>query len=266
MEVIETTITYARPDEFHFYPLGDEHCGIQHCAEGEISKQIKIIRDDPLGYWFGMGDKGEFISPSDPRWDVGVIADWVHQDNIAVDQTDWYCDMVSPIKGKCLGLLEGNHEDAIRIHNHIDVHKNICTKLGVRNLGYAAFLKLVFKRNRSRECHSIIGYITHGSGWAITKGAKLNKLQRMMDAFQADFYAMGHMHDIITDSKPYLTLDVMNRIKQKEKVGAVTGCWFKTYAQGIRASYGEKRNYPPTAIGCPVFTIKPDTQEITVEG
>ena len=237
-----------------------------HCAEGELAKQIRIIRDDPVAYWIDMGDKGEFISPSDPRWDVGVIAPWVNQDNIAVDQTEWYCDMVAPITDKCIGLLEGNHEDAIRIHSHIDVHKNICKKLEVRNLGYSSFIKLVFKRNRSTEHHAITGFVTHGSGCAITKGAKLNKLQRMMDAFQADFYAMGHMHDIITDSKPYLTVDQNNKIKQREKVGAVTGCWFKTYAQGVRASYGEKRNYPPTAIGCPVFTIKPNTQEITVEG
>jgi len=219
--------------------------------------------------WIGMGDKCDFITPGDPRWDVGSIEDWISPDNIAEDQSNWYMDMFSPIKDKCIGLLEGNHEDAIRIHSHVDVQKNICKKLGVANLGYSCFVKFRFRRMRMKaqpDAHTIKGFFTHGSGWAVTKGAKLNRLQRVMDAFEADIYAIGHMHDIITDNKPYLALDANNNIKQREKVGAVTGCWFRTYTQGVRASYGEKRSYAPSAIGCPVFTIIPDKMILSVSG
>jgi len=268
MEVLERIIYYrSRKDEFHIYPMGDEHLGTKHCAEGELVKQIKVIKEDEKALWIGIGDKAEFITPSDPRWDVGVISDWVSQDNIAEDQTARYCDIYMPIADKCLGLLEGNHEDAIRRHSHIDVQKNICNRLGVNNLGYSCFVKLVFRRGRQRlqnESFVVTCFFTHGSGWAITKGAKLNRLQRLMDAFEADIYGTGHMHDIITDTKPYLMLDGSNKIRQREKVGAVTGCWFKTYTQGVRASYGEKRNYPPSSIGAPTFTIIPNKQVIFV--
>lgn len=266
MEVKTITIPYTTPDEFHIYLIGDEHGGTKHCASDALQKQINIVKNDPLGRWVGMGDKGEFISPSDPRWDTGVIEDWVHPDNIALDQSNWYCDMFSPIASKCDGLLEGNHEDAIRTHSHIDVHNYICDKLGVANLGYSCFLRYLFHRKKSNEAHQFTGFFTHGSGWAITKGAKLNRLQRIMDSFEADMYATGHMHDIITDTKSYLTLDANNIIKQREKVGAVTGCWFRTYSQGVRASYGEKKNYPPTIIGSPMFTITPQKYKVTVEG
>lgn len=266
MEVKEIIVPYNHGDRWRLYAIGDEHEGINHHAGGALADQISKIKSDKHSMWLGMGDKGEFISPSDPRWDVGIIADWVKQDNIAECQTEHWCDTYMPIQKKCVGLLEGNHEDAIRIHNHVDVQTNICKRFGVDNLGYSCFIKFIFRRNNSREAHQFIGFFTHGSGWAITKGAKLNKLQRIMEAFDADLYAVGHMHDLITDSKPYLTLDSNNRIKQKEKVGAVTGCWFRTYSQGHRASYGEKRTYPPTAIGCPIFTFNPDKGEVTVEG
>jgi len=264
MQVKEIVIPYSAKDTFKLYTLGDEHEGVKHHSGKALARKVNEIKDDPFAMWLGMGDKAEFITPSDPRWDIGGIEDWVKQDNIAECETEHWCDTHMPIQKQCIGLLEGNHEDAIRIHNHVDVQSNICKRFGVDSLGYSCFVRFTFKRKKSREAHTIIGYFTHGSGWAITKGAKLNKLQRIMEGFDADIYGVGHMHDIITDSKPYLTLDANNRIRQKEKVGAVTGCWFRTYSQDVRASYGEKKSYPPTAVGCPVFLIKPQTGEITV--
>jgi len=265
MEVIEKIIPYKRPDVFHLYPLGDIHCGIQHCAEDKIKAQVREIKADPLALWIGMGDYGEFISPNDPRWNIGSIVKWVHEDNIAEDLTKWIVALFDPIKDKCVGLLEGNHEDAIRIHSHIDVQKNICERLELPNLSYSCFVRFIFRRAGSSS-HEVMGFFTHGAGCAITKGAKVNRLERVMDGFEADIYGIAHMHDIITDTKPYLRVDKENRVRQMEKVGAVTGSWFKTYAQGVRASYGEKKNYPPTTLGCPVFTIAPDKGILKVEG
>ena len=234
--------------------------------ESKIKEKVEQIKRDPIGYWIGMGDAGEFITPSDPRWSVGVIADWVHEDNIAEDQTNWYCNMYAPIVDKCIVKLEGNHEDAIRVHNHIDVQKNMCQRLGVKNGGYSCWVRFRFRRKGSSETHLIDGVFTHGSGSAITKGAKMNRLERFMDAFNARIYAIGHMHDIILEpGKAYLDLDVNNVIKQRKKVGAITGCYFATYQQGVRASYGERRSYPPTEIGSPMFTIYPDKDILKVE-
>jgi hypothetical protein len=264
MQVVEKVIPYHWGDVFNVYPFGDQHQCTKYCVEDKVLEKVEEIRRNPLALWFGVGDMGEFIAPSDPRWDTGVICDWVHPDNIAEDETDRIVETYSSIKDKCLGLAEGNHEDEFRKHLHCDVHRNICTRLDVPSLGYAGFLRLVFKRINSTEAHTFIGFVTHGAGCAITKGAKLNRLQRLMDSFEADFYAHGHVHDIITDTKATLTLDNRGRIKQRVKVGAMTGCWFRTYCQDIRASYGEKKNYPPTVIGCPVFVIDPGAGTVRV--
>lgn len=264
MQVKEIPIEYKYNSIYKLYTIGDEHIGTLYHDEDGLLSQIKQIKNDPLALWVGMGDKAEFITPKDPRWMSGVMPSWLHDDNISTEQEDRYCEMFDSIKNKCLGLLEGNHEDSIRIHNHNDVQKNICKKLGVDSLGYSCFLILKFRRIHSSEAHKITGFLTHGSGCAVTKGAKLNRLQRIMDSFEADFYAHGHVHDIITDEKPYLGLDTNNKIKHKIKVGAMTGCWFRTYTQDVRASYGERKNYPATSIGCPVFLLDPNTASVSV--
>ena len=269
MEVIEKTITYKMADgDFTLYPIGDCHLGIRQCTESDLKKTIDEIKNNPFCLWIGMGDYGEYITPGDSRWDSKVIADWLRddQDNIAEAQTDYIVRLFKPIKHKCIGLIEGNHEDSIRRYLHVDVQKNLCKRLRVKNLGYSCWVRLTFERQNSSEHHVYKCVFTHGSGWAITPGAKMNRLQRLMNAFDARIYGMGHMHDIITHTVPYLELSDSNIIRQKERVGAVTGCWFKTYAQAISASYGERRNYPPTSLGCPVFTIHPTSDTVKVHG
>ena len=266
MEVLTVDIPYKTSNsEFRLYAIGDEHVGTKHFAEKQFTKMVNTIKNDPNGMWIDMGDACEFIAPSDPRWDVGGVADWVSPDNIATDQCNYFTKLVEPIKSKCIGKVEGNHCDAMRIHYHIDVHKNICNALGIPSLGYSGYVRFRFKRANSNESHTVTGYFTHGSGSAATKGGKLNRLQRIMDNFEADIYGIGHMHELITDSRPYLSLDDTNHIVHRVKVGAVTGCWFRTYTEGVRASYGEKRGYAPVSIGYPVFTIDPGKGTITVK-
>lgn len=269
MEVIEKTVDYKINDgEWRLYPIGDTHLGTKHCTEGELQKAISEVKDNSTALWIGMGDYGEFITPSDKRWDSKSIAGWLidEQDNIPEVQTEYIYKLFEPIKDKCIGLIEGNHEDAIRRFLHVDVQKNLCKRLELPNLGYSCWVRLRFARKNSNEHHVYKCVFTHGAGWAITPGTKMNRLQRFMNAFDARIYGMGHMHDIITHTVPYLELSDSNIIRQKERVGAVTGCWFKTYSQGVAAGYGEKRNYPPTSLGCPVFTINPVTDTVRVHG
>ena len=265
MEVKQIEIPYKYSEPIHLYTWSCFHGGTLHCSEKKIKAKIQEVKNDPYGWWIDLGDKGEFITPSDPRWDAGGICDWVHQDNIAEDQAEWYMDMVSPIQKQCLGLLEGNHEDAIRIHSHVDVHKNICKRLNVADLGNTCFLILSFKRKNSTESHEMQAVFSHGAGWAITKGSKMNRLERFMNTYpRARICGIGHMHDLITLVLPYLDVENGN-IVDRERVGAVVGCYFTTYSQGIRASYGEKKDYPPTQVGSPRFSIRPSHNEVRVE-
>lgn len=267
MQVIRYVIPYTRGRSTkRIYTLGDIHAGTLHCAENKIAAKVKQISEDEDAYWLGMGDFGEFISAHDPRFDGKCIAEWVKPYDIANSQVKFLVNLLSPIKGKCIGLIEGNHEDAYRKHNDGDPQVHLCEGLGVPNLGYSAFIDLVFERCNSRECHAYLGAVSHGAGCAITKGAKLNRLERFMDNFNARWYAHGHVHDIITNSKSYIDLTATGKVVSRQKVGAMTGSWFTAYTQDIPASYSEIKNYPPTAIGCPVFTFDPERDFVGVQG
>ena len=273
MEVLRVKIPYRRPDKFRLHTIGDVHGGTLHCKEEVLERRVKEVCDDPHAMMLGMGDKGEFITPKDKRFDMEVIAPWVDKGDIAKSQEVWYCDMMKPLTkakigesdlGKNLGELEGNHEDSIHQEYNQDVHAHICKELGVPDLGYTCFIVFSFERVGANTHTQYIGYFTHGAGWAVTKGTKLNRLERAMDAFSADLYGIAHMHDIVTTEKSYLQVGKNLEIKEKTKVGAITGCYFSTYTQGVAPSYGEKKGYPPVAIGSPVFEFYPDKGEVTV--
>ena len=252
------TIEARAAPEVHLYLIGDEHMGTRYHAANEMAKTIKRVQDDPLARWVGMGDKCEFITPSDPRWDGGSIAEWVRPDNIALDQANYYCDILAPIADKCDGLLWGNHEKDIRKHSHINVQEYICKLLGVEDLGFQAWIHYQLEPTKTQR-YALDVVVTHGAGGAITRGAKMNRLERLMGAFDAQIFGHGHVHDVILHAgNPYLYRSKQGKLKQRRKVGAMTGCYFRTYTQDAEASYGEQKNYPPTIIGTPMFTIRPD--------
>ena len=109
------------------------------------------------------------------------------------------------------------------------------------------------------------GAFTHGSGYAQTRGGKLNKLRKFMHQVRADFYLYGHMHDIIIETMPVLESDKVCRLKDTTAIGAVTGCYFRTYTQGVAPSYGELRNMDPVVIGSPVVLFDPTNNFVTIQ-
>lgn len=272
MQIKDIVIPYKSSNaDFKLFCLGDIHAGTVHCVEDEVKAKVAQIAKAKNAYWIGMGDYAEFITPRDKRFDPSQrsIAEWVKTDNIGHCQEEWVYELFKPIKKKCIGLLYGNHENSIRVYNSENVQQNICDRLEVDNLGFSCFIRLFFRRENSNETHIVKGAFTHGSGFAITKGAKLNKLRRFMNDFEAHIYGYAHMHDLIRDEKPYMTTTnqsfEQSKIKAVESVGSVTGSWFRTYTQGVIASYGEQKAYPPTVIGCPVFEINASTGQCDVK-
>ncbi len=265
MQTKEFTVEYVNSDpEYRLYFLGDIHAGTIHCVEDQIKTKVKEIAELENTYWLGMGDYGEFITPDDKRWnpDQKSIAPWVEPDDVGRCQEKFITELLTPIKDKCIGLLYGNHENSYRVHKFGNVQKHICEELGVENLGFSCFVRLRFKRESSNESHISTICAIHGSSGAITKGAKVNALRRFMADFEANIYAYGHVHDIDDQRRPYMTVTGTNKIKDRSDLGVLTGCWFQTYTQGIIASYGEMKVYPPTVIGCPYIVLNPSTGEM----
>jgi len=79
------------------------------------------------------------------------------------------------------------------------------------------------------------------------------KGKRPISVYVSSPYSKGKSRMTIPDKAG------VDTIKARVSIGAITGCWFRTYTKGIIASYGEKRAYPPTEICSAVFIINPHT-------
>ena len=263
MRVFEKRIEYrGRSTIFKLYPLGDLHCGTTFFAERAFKEIVREVKETKNALWVGMGDYGEFITSKDPRWDVGSLAKWVKQNNVAESQRVYIRDLLMPIKDKCLGLIMGNHENVIRLRNDQDIHLDLCHDLDVPNLGYSCFYHLIFERRGSNAHHMVICHFNHGSGGAQTQGGRIMRLQREIIANRAHIYAMGHLHDIKILPLPELRSTKNREVKNQTRIAAITGCWYKAYGDCDYPSYAEVKSYAPSDIGCPIFTIQPDKMKI----
>ena len=256
--------------QWRVWGVGDLHLYNKACVESLVDEMIEEIKNDPYALWIGLGDYADCITAYDPRFDSHEVAPDKRErvahlmaENILEDLEAKF----QPIKKKCLGLLEGNHEK--KFDSHARQHENplvetLCDILGVRYLAYSAAFDLLFKHgNKSSEAFKI--YVHHGAGAASTTGGKINKLKKMMvEVCDADIYMSAHTHEQIDLNVVYLYQDDEGVLRQRKKLGVVTGSYLATYRQGS-TSYGEMKLYSPVALGSVAVTIVPATRRVGIQ-
>ncbi len=252
--------------EYRFWLFGDIHWGSAGCLEKMARKTIARIAEDPKAMWFGMGDFWDLVTWADPRWDPSQIAKeyrQTHFEGLVKGMLDLAYKQLKPIKGKCLGLLHGNHEYKYGLKNDTAMMRDLAEMLDVPFLGYSAFKDVVFA-----DKVKIRFYLHHGAGHAQTKGGKLNKLLRFVWSRDADVIAMGHVHSIVDDLTPVLAANAdCSDITQKVKLGIITGSYLAGYhadASGA-SSYVERAGMDPNTLGSPCIIYVPGTKSVSVE-
>ncbi len=271
MEVIEVTIPYRRPDIFTLYPIGDCHLGVVHCDEDRLLETVNEIKKDKNARWLGMGDYGDCVTPSDfKRWDGRILADWMkgNEDNIGATQVERVDEILSPIWDKCLGLIEGNHDDAIRRYNHFDFMKELLKRANKKGkvpyAGVSCFLRLVFRRGKAYGEEYII-HARHGEGSARTSGARALAVLRLSQSMvNANIILMGHLHGQESPDIPQRIILKHGKIKSFEGLATMTGAWLKAYMQGVPPIYLERWGTPPSTLGCPKIIFEPDKSKMTL--
>lgn len=281
----------SRKDVFTVWHLSDLHLGARACAEDTLRRDIAAIRDDPHAFWFGGGDMVDLISCNDKRFDPDAVAPWVSVKDLgklAQVGTQRARDFLAPIADKGLGMIMGNHELSAQKHIEADLMGWLTTELGVPNLGYCAFVDLVFVRTSRAKAGPKLQFtvpptkdgngasrwqrrcfLHHGAGFATTPGGKLNRLSRFMDSFSADIYFCGHVHDQLARRQPLIGADATcTKLVSSDRVGVVSGSYLRTYAEGdgkggIHPSYGEQRGYAPVNLGAAKVTIDPERRLVT---
>ncbi len=218
-----------------------------------------------------MGDYGDCITPSDfKRWDGRILASWMkgEEDNIGATQVRRANEILKPIWGKCLGLIEGNHDEAIRKFNHYNFMKELLLLANEKHVvpyaGVSCYIDLDFDRLGSHH-HTII-HARHGEGSARTSGARALAVLRLSQSMiNANITFMGHLHGQESPDIPERLILKNGRIKSFETIATMTGAWVKAYMQGVPANYLERWGSPPSTLGCPRVVIEPDKSRMTLE-
>jgi len=255
--------------QYRLWPIGDIHWGARGCATKLVDSTLKRIKDDPNALWLGMGDLWDLIGPQDKRWDPENVAK-EHRDKyfegLAQEMLDYAYDRFHPIREKCIGLLQGNHEYTYDVRMDRAMTKDLSKALGVPFLGYSCFKDLVFKNGKKSLRIRIMAH--HGAGWAQTVGGKINRLQRFVRSMDADIIFMGHVH--IAGDLPVVTIGAnedCSHVEASTRLGVISGTFLKTYEGDPKggSSYGERKGYEPVPIGSPCVVIEPGTGRLLVE-
>lgn len=271
-----------RGDHINLCFLGDIHLGASGCLLEEAKEVVRWIAKDPKTYWVGMGDYADSIVYTDAkRYDPATVQ--VLEDDIwkkrkhtpkqklerrfcSIDnQIDAFVDLVWPIREKCLGLLEGNHEYEIARRGQTDPLQRILYKLNdpkgerpldIPDMGYEGCLGLSLQRGRASQLLRV--YLHHGAGHGASAVRKLELMSR--DTF-ADMYVMGHVHRKNMSDEERWVFPFNNRRKELQARRrtvhyVITGTFLTKSVPNGPITYGQRAAYHLPGVGSPYVQIR----------
>jgi hypothetical protein len=252
MEVGEKRIKFAK--EFTLVPLGDIHFGSPACDEEAARKARDYILNTPDAYCIGMGDYADLILMQDVKRFTGsaIKGDLLDELDSAINrQRDMVVRYFKPLadKGKLLGLLTGNHEEAMTKHHSFNFMRDVCDKLNVPSLGYSCFYRLRLEKEKNNTVNTLTIYAHHGFGGGRKPGASINRQVDAITSYDADIVLSGHDHQVM--GKRFVRLGIVGnppKVIAKTIILGKTGSFLKT-AIPRHTSYSEKAGYPPNHMG-----------------
>jgi len=249
-----TAVDLSHLSEIHLYSLGDIHVGALAHERSAFKKAIELIRQDPIGYWIGIGDYAEFIANlHDPRFTLqdfkslpaSEAMDWIGK------QIDRVLEIFKPIKDRCLGILDGNHERSFQKYSAlIDVTSRIAKELGVPRLGDIAIIDVKLRVD-ARHKKVLRVWAAHGWGSSRLKSGAALTLERAGSHYDADVYFMGHLHQNLAFTTVVFSTTGTGVMRKRTKAFVM--------AAGFRgpASYALNKGYGYSGPGLGLVEVKP---------
>jgi hypothetical protein len=253
---------YREP--IHLIPFGDVHRTAPLCHEQKWLEWLEWAKKLKNAWFIGMGDYDDFSSTSERDiLNNRHLHNSTRQtlDDLYRKNVNNFAKEISFMKGKLIGLLEGNHYSELT--SGITTTQLLCEKMDCKYLGVSAFIKLLFRKD-IHHCHALDVWAHHGLGGGRTAGASINKIEQMIKAADADIYLMGHDHKKhiamqsrlrLTDSRKSLSLE------NRKIVMARTGGFLKGY-ENNEPSYIADGAYAPVDMGTVTITITPQIQRV----
>lgn len=209
---------------FTLYCLGDWHVGSKQCNETFIKQVIDEIKEDPDGYWVGLGDFMENAI-------IGSKSDVYTQTLPPKEQMEHVVELLSPIQDKGLFTISGNHES--RTHRLVGLtpEEYISYQLGVKFMGFSCLASL---QVASKNPNTFTIFAHHSTGGGYTPGGKVNKAESLRKIVPtADAIFSGHSH--ITSRIPFTWYDagrtrVLKHVGYNYVIGSALE-WGGSYAE-----------------------------------
>lgn len=260
----------SRSEIFNLYPIGDAHVGAFNFASKKFKKYVQRIREDDNALWIGGGDILDAVILQDqkrfdpdnlPAWMLSGSPDKVRRKikDILKAQMDYAEELLEPIKHKCIGYIEGNHEFSISHYHNRDVTAEMASRLGTVELTDCAFIRFRFKRNSGTSTVRL--FICHGHGGGRSAGAEPTHLTRLAQERDCEIIFRGHSHIFhIMPPIPRLTIPTCGELPEHaithDVRAANWGAWVLSYANGP-STYDSRANYPVRPMCTVVASIKP---------
>jgi len=261
MEIAKKEFKLKIGEKLNIYFLGDTHEGNCNHADTELKEAVRIILNDPGGYWIGMGDYVEAINSKDPRFNPVEIAEYYRLKDLKdlpKKQADYIFAKLKPIEGKCLALLIGNHEESYMRHGGFDVYdyfRNLFSTSAHNpghappKLGYVGFYRIILSQPKSDAHYKVDIALNHGiGGGGYREGYPINKVHDCFRWVDAEICVMGHIHALVEDSKKIQGVNNAVNLDKRERFYGSSGCFLWTFQEG-KTNYFEHKGKNESDMG-----------------
>ena len=249
--------SYGEP--IRLIPFGDIHRSAPLCHTEKWLEWLEWAKEQKDTWFLGMGDYDDLASTSERNiLNNHNLHDSTREtlDDLYRENTDRFYEEISFMKGRLVGLIEGNHYGDLT--TGITTTQYLAEKMKCRYLGVSCFIMLLLKKD-VHHTNRVDIWAHHGLGGGRTTGASINKVEKMMDAAEADVYLMGHDHRKSVSTKSRIRLSHATSsmsLDNRKIVLARTGGFLRGYVKG-KASYIADGAYSPCDIGTVTITMTP---------
>lgn len=209
---------------------------------------IDYIKADPFRFGLFMGDMIENAI-------TGSKGDVYNDTHSPIDQIDDIIRKFTPIAGKIIAVLRGNHEK--RTIRAVGVDPGMMIAYGLRRpyLGIEGIIRLKFGRD-SWTGNGLVYHIYahHGWGGGRTMGSKINNLDRMTQRVEGcDVYMMAHTHQMAAyPSGIYAPSPRSDRIVMNMRLMVMCGSFL---GGNPGPEYAAEAGYQPTVPGTVIVSL-----------
>jgi len=264
MLCLKRTITYDIKSPVRLVLFSDTHDGSRYFARNHFKKFLAQNMDHPNAWLLGLGDHIDAIVPADlKRFQLSTVEERFlkgeEPDAIVDAQAKDFIELMDPYRERILGLVQGNHEEALAKRYGTSTHQYICDMIGCENLGHSFLMLLAMTHATQKRVRSVTIFGHHGfGGGGRTEGGSITKYSRFTQYYDADIYITAHDHDCWTKKIARIGINAAGKIQHRDQMICNTGAFMKTLSSGRVPSWAETRGFPPRNLGGVVLDIKPE--------